>query len=310
MAIPLECTGCGKKLKVKDESAGKRVKCPECQAVVVVPKLDSTERGDGFPDESDTAAQPPHTPGDVPDGDYEDYDDNAPVSRRPVEKSEPGEKKKSSGPGMTNGRLKIMGGALLALLALLGLVGKFARLAGLGEFGKSSVTWQRFQSPQGGASIEMPGVAKLDPGQSKDSEAPVYSVKAPRFTCAFTCSAIPPEAARACDEPAAMQAYNNNMQLALGAMLPGSMFIWAKPVTLETAKGMEFRFVSRKQVNASRHYVTATHLIVAEFVCPLENEPTKERDQFFKSLQLVGGTAAAAGGSTPPVNEPNATATP
>jgi phage FluMu protein Com len=39
-AVPVEftCDHCGKRLRVKDESAGKKVKCPGCQNIVQVPK--------------------------------------------------------------------------------------------------------------------------------------------------------------------------------------------------------------------------------------------------------------------------------
>lgn len=38
MAIETECQGCGKRLRVADEHAGKLAKCPQCQAVYTVPK--------------------------------------------------------------------------------------------------------------------------------------------------------------------------------------------------------------------------------------------------------------------------------
>ena len=37
MPIRVDCASCGKKLQVPDSTAGKRVKCPGCQAVLVVP---------------------------------------------------------------------------------------------------------------------------------------------------------------------------------------------------------------------------------------------------------------------------------
>lgn len=37
MSISVQCSGCGKSLKAKDELAGRRVKCPDCGQVVVVP---------------------------------------------------------------------------------------------------------------------------------------------------------------------------------------------------------------------------------------------------------------------------------
>jgi hypothetical protein len=42
MAITLTCTGCGKSYQLKDEMAGRKVRCPGCQSVQVVPE-DSTE---------------------------------------------------------------------------------------------------------------------------------------------------------------------------------------------------------------------------------------------------------------------------
>src|SRR6478736_3260535 len=37
MPITLGCPSCGKRFRARDESAGKRVKCPFCQAAVAVP---------------------------------------------------------------------------------------------------------------------------------------------------------------------------------------------------------------------------------------------------------------------------------
>lgn len=39
MAISVQCSGCEKKLKVKDELAGMRVKCPSCGQVIVIPAV-------------------------------------------------------------------------------------------------------------------------------------------------------------------------------------------------------------------------------------------------------------------------------
>jgi len=38
LAITVKCTGCGKTLKVKDELAGKRGKCPGCGTIIQIPK--------------------------------------------------------------------------------------------------------------------------------------------------------------------------------------------------------------------------------------------------------------------------------
>ncbi len=41
MSISVKCSGCAKRLQVKDELAGKRIKCPACAQVVVVPNANS-----------------------------------------------------------------------------------------------------------------------------------------------------------------------------------------------------------------------------------------------------------------------------
>ena len=52
MPITLSCPTCGKRFRARDESAGKRVKCPYCQAAIVV-------SADG------SAAEPPADPGPI-----------------------------------------------------------------------------------------------------------------------------------------------------------------------------------------------------------------------------------------------------
>ena len=54
MPITLGCPSCGKRFKARDESAGKKVKCPYCQAAVSVPTAEESARA-GAP----TAPLPP-----------------------------------------------------------------------------------------------------------------------------------------------------------------------------------------------------------------------------------------------------------
>lgn len=59
MPITLGCPSCGKRFRARDESAGKKVKCPYCQAAVSVPAAD--ESGAGAP------PPPPPAPAFEPD---------------------------------------------------------------------------------------------------------------------------------------------------------------------------------------------------------------------------------------------------
>ncbi len=55
MAILVPCV-CGKKLSVKDEFAGRKVKCPACQKSLLVPAAEEFTE-DKFPDEQDENPQ-------------------------------------------------------------------------------------------------------------------------------------------------------------------------------------------------------------------------------------------------------------
>ena len=59
MPIPLECA-CGRSLRIKDDLAGCKVKCPECSAVLVVPRPRSS------PDEEDIGLIPPEDSSEEP----------------------------------------------------------------------------------------------------------------------------------------------------------------------------------------------------------------------------------------------------
>ncbi|MFO0795899.1 MAG: hypothetical protein U0804_00325 [Gemmataceae bacterium] len=58
MPITLGCPSCGKRFRARDESAGKRVKCPFCQAAVPVPTAEESAAA-GAPTESLSASAPP-----------------------------------------------------------------------------------------------------------------------------------------------------------------------------------------------------------------------------------------------------------
>ena len=81
MPISVKCTDCGKSLKAPDSLAGKKAKCPDCGAIVPIPKaaLDAEEMGDG------PVSKPKAKPKPVEDDDDSLFDDiaddeaNAPV---------------------------------------------------------------------------------------------------------------------------------------------------------------------------------------------------------------------------------------
>ena len=56
MPINVICTGCGNKLKVRDELVGKRIKCPQCQERFVATEDLAEEQGDAGEDKAQKLA--------------------------------------------------------------------------------------------------------------------------------------------------------------------------------------------------------------------------------------------------------------
>ena len=62
MPITLGCPSCGKRFRARDESAGKRVKCPFCQAAVAVPTADQAQAASAGTDEIPAMTMTPVEP--------------------------------------------------------------------------------------------------------------------------------------------------------------------------------------------------------------------------------------------------------
>lgn len=60
MSISVQCPGCEKNLRIKDDLAGKRVKCPDCGHVMLVPSANESQPDDSSVDRS-AALQVPGT---------------------------------------------------------------------------------------------------------------------------------------------------------------------------------------------------------------------------------------------------------
>ena len=90
MAITLPCS-CGKKLKMKDELAGKRIKCPACAAVLTVPEPEA-EEVELEPVEPEAPAEPDEEPEEreAPAEQDDDADEDRP---RPKKKKKKKKKK-------------------------------------------------------------------------------------------------------------------------------------------------------------------------------------------------------------------------
>ncbi len=126
MPIPVACSGCSAKLNAPDSAAGKRVKCPKCQAVIVIP----TAPAAAFEviDDDEPVVVPPAKPARAK-AVVDDDDDDKPKKKKLAKAARDDDdddddkpkkkKKKAAGSGGTSmTRNLVMGGVLLVLLGV------------------------------------------------------------------------------------------------------------------------------------------------------------------------------------------------
>lgn len=97
--IAIECA-CGRKLKVKDEHAGKRIRCPECSEPVKVPVPEPEE---SFLDDLD----------DLEDESDEELPKPRPTSKKSTKKRPAKQSRRNSGSGIT--AKQVLGGVIMTL---------------------------------------------------------------------------------------------------------------------------------------------------------------------------------------------------
>ena len=112
MAIEFPCVGCGKTLRVQDEHAGESAKCPECQAITVIPDAsvagEESRSDDGF-----------H----ISDGNnpFADADDSVQRDRNPFEAPK-ADIDPQKGDGMSGAILQQHRGVLILVLGIMSLI--------------------------------------------------------------------------------------------------------------------------------------------------------------------------------------------
>jgi hypothetical protein len=114
MAISVDCPSCAKSYQVKDDAAGKKFRCKQCEAIVSVPDAASAAQGDPWDNLDLGTQQDPHGEDESP---FE-----APVRPRKKKSS----RKKGRGGGMPITVMVAIGGEVA--LILLNIVGVFGNL--------------------------------------------------------------------------------------------------------------------------------------------------------------------------------------
>jgi len=103
MSLSVACPGCGREYRVKDELAGKKIRCKECDAVIAIPQPDEDELGLADDELAELQAAPPLS--------------SASRKKASSKSTKPAKKRSSSG-GMSTAMkwtLGLLGGGLLVV---------------------------------------------------------------------------------------------------------------------------------------------------------------------------------------------------
>lgn len=194
MSISVKCKNCGRSYSVKDEHAGKKFRCQECQAQVIVPKAETFDA-----DDWDAGEEGDEFGADTYD-DYEDYGDYEsaappPPRRAPKKKKKPAQSKKrpkkaarsSSASEIAPMIGKIGGGLFVGLIAFSLAFRLFGGGMDLGT------NWEPYTTPDGNLTMLMPGKPKPVKVRIMAPGGQSVGVEKRNFACIIVIEPMPPE---------------------------------------------------------------------------------------------------------------------
>ena len=286
MSLSVTCPDCDKSLKLKDELAGRKIRCPDCSAVISVPSADS----DDDPFQDDLAEDlPPRRKG---RGAVESDDDDMPTSRSRSRKPDKnrGSRPKSGG----SNRILIAGGALVGLLFIAILA------AAVNQALNVNVAWTTFKHPLGLAQVDMPGQPKFNAAQSQNG-VQTYTLALRNYQVSLT--ALPFDAniqTAIATVPGTIDLMFGEMERKTPQQMPGAQLIASRKFAVGPYRALELKMNIQGHINLMRFYITPAALIGAEFVTRYESSYTTEREKFFSSIRGADGNLIEGAGQPAP----------
>ena len=307
MSLTVTCTNCDKKLKVKDEVAGKKIRCPACSTVFLA-DAKPKDSGDDFLSDLDDAVSSKRKGRPVDD----DLDDDIQDEELPARPSRPRSKptKKKSTRGKASGthwlrNLAIAGGVFAGLLfaaMLIPAIIQARKVAG------HVANWATFKHPTGLAQIDMPGTPLFDAQQSING-AQIYLLKETNFQMSLSAVTLPEPARMVlASNPSAVDLMFNEILSKTPQSMPGSKVVSSRRLTSGSIPGFEIKMENKGILHMMQFYLVPEGLIGAEYITKQESRFSADRDRFFNSMRGPDGSLINGPGQS--TNVPPATTPP
>ncbi len=199
MPIKAKCRKCSRDYTVKDELAGKKFRCKQCEAPVTVPQPAVLIEDE--PEEDEWGSDDFGSTDDFGDFSEDDYDDipARPKKRKkkPVVKKRRKKKRSSSSSGSADPLFLVkVVGLIFVIVVGISAVGKHfgARGGGfnLGGF-DIGVSWKPYTTPDGNVTVQMPGNVKRMPVAQMAPGGQAFGATRPNFACIIVIEPMPAE---------------------------------------------------------------------------------------------------------------------
>lgn len=308
MSITAKCGECGTAYRVKDEAAGKSMRCKTCGGTFSVPAQGSSSGATRKPkpedDEDDfmsglRAAARSEKSADRAEDEEDDFipsDEEAPVRGRSTRPKRTARRENDSSDGSSGGTvLRVVGG--FGGLTLLGILVKIAIAIGANGFG---VSWQSFTPPNGAFTVEVPTKAVRSTRDAQPGSE-MWEANTRNIGAAVGWTQMPPEVVQvAALNPEFL--YNTFAEEMRNAQA-GSTLESSVASNLGGVAGKQFTIKASQESAILRVCLRNGSLYIAAFSYRTGQAPT-DSDRFFNSFRFAGANPAA-----PPAGAPVAAPT-
>lgn len=282
MPIELTCAGCSKHYTLKDELAGKKIRCKACSEVMAVPagrKKSSKNTDDEFPLDDDLFGDDESLDDD--DGDYPQRGPKRSLKvKKPAAKKR---KRRSEGGGIGTSVKRVLGviGGGFAFLVSYVLVKALVAGGMASALSSWSVSWAPYNIPVApGCTIDMP---KKPLDKTDRVGNPMIYADVGKFACAAISEPSDPDVEMVF---ANIDANRVQLQQGMAASLPGATLQGSQKVTVNGIPAVEFTVKIKGITVIKRAFIAGGRVITLDF---FSRQPRPaEMERFFNSFKVAG----------------------